>query len=49
MTKPQILIVEDDRAISNFIAATLDTQNYQYQQVKTGIIQTIFLGTVQLR
>ncbi|MBQ4342362.1 MAG: response regulator transcription factor [Erysipelotrichaceae bacterium] len=36
MNKPQILIVEDDRAISNFIAATLDTQNYQYQQVKTG-------------
>lgn len=36
MTKPQILIVEDDRAISNFIAATLDTQNYHYQQVKTG-------------
>ncbi len=36
MNKPQILIVEDDRAISNFIAATLDTQNYQYHQVKTG-------------
>ena len=29
MNKPQILVVEDDTAISNLIATTLETQHYQ--------------------
>ena len=29
MNKPQILVVEDDTAISNLIATTLETQPYQ--------------------
>ena len=29
MNKPQILIVEDDTAVSNLIATTLELQNYQ--------------------
>ena len=36
MSKPQILIVEDDTAIGNLIATTLETQNYQYHRAKTG-------------
>ena len=36
MNKPQILIVEDDPAIGNLIATTLETQNYQYHRAKTG-------------
>ena len=30
MNKPQILVVEDDTAISNLIATTLETQHHQY-------------------
>ncbi len=36
MNKPQILIVEDDAAISNLISTTLETQSYQYHTAKTG-------------
>lgn len=36
MIKPQILIVEDDMAIGNLIATTLETQNYQFHRAKTG-------------
>ena len=36
MNKPQILVVEDDTAISNLISTTLETQNYQYHRAKTG-------------
>ena len=36
MNKPQILVVEDDTAISNLIATTLETQHYQYHRAKTG-------------
>lgn len=36
MNKPQILVVEDDSAIGNLIATTLETQNYQYHRAKTG-------------
>lgn len=36
MNKPQILVVEDDRAISNLIATTLETQDYQYHTARTG-------------
>ena len=36
MNKPQILIVEDDTAIGNLIATTLETQNYQYHKARTG-------------
>ena len=31
MNKPQILIVEDDNAVANLIAATLETQDYAYK------------------
>jgi two-component system KDP operon response regulator KdpE len=36
MNKPQILVVEDDQAVSNLIATTLETQAYQYHTAKTG-------------
>lgn len=36
MNKPQILVVEDDVAVGNLIATTLETQNYQYHRAKTG-------------
>lgn len=36
MNKPQILVVEDDMAVSNLIATTLETQDYQYHTAKTG-------------
>lgn len=36
MYKPQILVVEDDRAIANLIATTLETQSYQYRISATG-------------
>lgn len=36
MNKPQILIVEDDAAISNLISTTLETQDYQYHKACTG-------------
>ena len=36
MNKPQILFVEDDTAVGNLIATTLETQNYQFHRAKTG-------------
>ena len=36
MNKPQILIVEDDNAVANLIAATLETQDYAYKRAQTG-------------
>lgn len=36
MNKPQILIVEDDAAIGNLIATTLETQNYLYHRAQNG-------------
>ena len=36
MNKPQILVVEDDNAVGNLIATTLETQNYQYHRARTG-------------
>ncbi len=36
MNKPQILVVEDDAAVSNLIATTLETQSYQFHSVRTG-------------
>lgn len=36
MNKPQILVVEDDMAVGNLIATTLETQNYQFHRVKNG-------------
>ena len=36
MNKPQILIVEDDAAVSNLIATTLELQNYQYRKAANG-------------
>ena len=36
MNKPQILVVEDDAAVGNLIATTLETQNYQYHRANTG-------------
>lgn len=31
MNKPHILMVEDDAAVGNLIATTLETQNYQFR------------------
>ena len=36
MNKPRILVVEDDLAIGNLIATTLETQDYQFHRAKTG-------------
>mgnify|MGYP005969300039 CR=1 FL=1 len=36
MNKPHILMVEDDAAVGNLIATTLETQNYQFHRAKTG-------------
>ena len=36
MYKPEILVVEDDPAITNLIRTTLDTQEYQYHTAKNG-------------
>ena len=36
MNRPQILIIEDDNAISNLISTTLETQHYQYRRAKNG-------------
>ena len=36
MNKPQILIVEDDNAVANLVAATLETQDYAYKRAQTG-------------
>ena len=36
MNKPQILIVEDDNAVANLIAATLETQEYAYKRAENG-------------
>ena len=36
MNKPQILFVEDDAAVGNLIATTLETQNYQFHRAKNG-------------
>lgn len=36
MNKAQILVVEDDNAVANLIAATMETQDYQYKRAKTG-------------
>ena len=36
MNKPQILFVEDDTAVGNLIATTLETQNYQFRRAKNG-------------
>lgn len=34
--QPKILVVEDDPAISNLIATTLETQTYQFHMVRNG-------------
>ncbi|MDO5417181.1 MAG: response regulator transcription factor [Lachnospiraceae bacterium] len=36
MNKPKILIVEDDLAVSNLIATTMETQDYLFQKAKNG-------------
>lgn len=36
MNKMQILVVEDDKAISNLITTTLETLGYQYYTARTG-------------
>ena len=36
MNKPFILIVEDDAAVRNLIATTLETQDYRYHTAQTG-------------
>lgn len=36
MNKSQILVIEDDPAITNLIRTTLDTQDYQYHTARTG-------------
>lgn len=36
MNKPQILVVEDDKAIRNLIVTTLETQSYRYHIAENG-------------
>ena len=35
-TKHNLLIVEDEKAISNLIATTLETQGYHYEKASNG-------------
>ena len=37
MNKPFLLVVEDDSAIRNLIAATLETQGYHFHVSTTGL------------
>lgn len=37
MNKPLVLVVEDDKAISNLISTTLEMQGYQYHTAETGM------------
>ena len=36
MSKPLILVVEDDKAVRSLITTTLDTQNYRFRSASTG-------------
>ena len=36
MNRPQILVVEDDPAVSNLITTTLETQDYQFHTAQNG-------------
>ncbi|MFV0517766.1 MAG: response regulator [Aminipila sp.] len=36
MNKVQVLVIEDDNAVSNLISTTLETQSYQYKTAKNG-------------
>ena len=36
VSKPKVLVVEDDNAVRNLITTTLETQGYQYLTAKTG-------------
>lgn len=36
MNTPRMLVVEDDRAVRNLIATTLETQDYHYRTAETG-------------
>lgn len=43
MNKPFVLVVEDDNAVRNLIATTLETHDYKYHTSQTGkqaIIET---------
>ena len=46
MNKPLILIVEDDAAIRNLIATTLETQDYRFHTAQTGA-QAVFEAVSQ--
>lgn len=44
MNKPQILVIEDDKAVRNLITTTLETQNYGYhiaENGENGIIEAV--------
>ncbi|WP_244834069.1 response regulator transcription factor [Clostridium sp. BJN0001] len=41
MNKPQILVVEDDKAVRNLITTTLETQNYKYRIAENGSIAIV--------
>ena len=36
MNKPEILIVEDDKAIKNLISTTLELEGYRYHTAENG-------------
>lgn len=46
MNKPLILIVEDDTAVRNLIATTLETQDYRFHTAQTGA-QAVFEAVSQ--
>ena len=39
MNKPFVLVVEDDNAVRNLIATTLETHDYKYHTSQTGCPQ----------
>ncbi len=47
MNKPRILIVEDDKAVRNLIATTLETQGYQYFTAETGAVSILEAASQQ--
>lgn len=47
MNKARILIVEDDKAVRNLIATTLETQGYQYFKAETGAIAILEAASQQ--
>ena len=47
MNKPEILIVEDDKAIKNLISTTLELEGYRYHTAENGAQAILSAATQQ--